>query len=185
MGCGWLNPRMAIELRAAIPILRMHDVAVTKRFYLDYLGCTSDGQDGEGDRPIFMKVSRGGMRLHLSSHHDDGTPGTAVLVVTWGVAELHAELAAKNHPFLNPGLEPGPRWRRLRVKADRSRFESAALLRAARRGIIQLGDRICPSRAADTVKRIARDREAMSITDYSRGRRCPSLIVSPVGGRGG
>jgi catechol 2,3-dioxygenase-like lactoylglutathione lyase family enzyme len=99
---------MGIELRAAIPILRMHDVAVTKRFYLDYLGCTLDGQDGEGDRPIFMKVSRGDMRLHLSSYHDDGTPGTVVLVVTRGVADLHAELAAKRYPFLNPGVEPGP-----------------------------------------------------------------------------
>ena len=61
-----------------------------------------------GDRPIFMKVSRDGMRLHLSSHRDDGTPGTVVLVVTSDVAALHAELAAKNYPFLNPGLEPGP-----------------------------------------------------------------------------
>ncbi len=99
---------MGIELRAAIPILRMHDVALTKRFYVEYLGCTLDDQAGEGDRPIFMKVSRGGMRLHLSSHHDDGTPGTAVLVVTSGVAELRAELASKDYPFLNPGLEPGP-----------------------------------------------------------------------------
>ena len=103
-----LNPLMAIELRTAIPILRMHDVAVTKRFYLDYLCCTLDEQDGDGDRPIFMKVSRDGMRLHLSSHHDDGTPGTVVLVVTSEVAALHAELAAKDHPFLNPGLEAGP-----------------------------------------------------------------------------
>jgi ribosomal-protein-alanine N-acetyltransferase len=98
---------MGIQLRAAIPILRMHDLALTKRSYLDYLGCSLDGQDGEGDRPIFMKVSRDGMRLHLSSHHDDGTPGTVVLVVTSDVAALHAELAAKNYPFLNPGLEPG------------------------------------------------------------------------------
>src|SRR5579872_3653323 len=33
-----------------------------------------------------------GMRLHLSSHHDDGTPGTAVLVVVRNVEALHAEL---------------------------------------------------------------------------------------------
>lgn len=99
---------MEIELRAATPILRMHDLAVTKRFYLEYLGCTLDWQDGDGDRPIYMQVSRDGLRLHLSSHHDDGTPGTAVLVVTSGVAELHAELAGKNYPYLNPGLGPGP-----------------------------------------------------------------------------
>ena len=104
----WLNPDMGIDLRAAIPILRMHDLAVTKRFYLEYLGCTLDAQDGDGNGPVFMKVSRGELRLHLSSHHDDGTPGTVVLVVTYGVSDLHAELAAKNYPFLKPGLESGP-----------------------------------------------------------------------------
>ena len=103
-----LDLRMAIEVRAAIPVLRMHDVAVTKRFYLDYLGCTLDGEDGEGDAPVFMKVSRDAMRLHLSSHHDDGTPGSVVLVVISGVVDLHAELATKKYPFMNPGLEPGP-----------------------------------------------------------------------------
>jgi catechol 2,3-dioxygenase-like lactoylglutathione lyase family enzyme len=113
---GWLNPRMGIELRAAIPILRMHNVAVTKRFYLDYLGCNLDAQEGEEDSPTFMKVSRGAVRLHLSSHHDDGTPGAVVLVVTSGVAELHAELAAKNYPYLNPGLEPGPGGRGLELQ---------------------------------------------------------------------
>lgn len=99
---------MGITFSAAIPILRMHDVAATKRFYLEYLGCTLDAQDGGDDRPSYMKVSRGELRLHLSSHHDDGTPGTAVLVVTSGLADLHAELAAKDYPYLNPGLEPGP-----------------------------------------------------------------------------
>lgn len=105
---GWLNRCMGIELRPAIPILRMHDIAMTERFYLEYLGCTLDARDGEGDGPVFMKVSRGGLRLHLSSHHDDGTPGTVILVVTSGLAELHSELAAKDYPFLNPGLQPGP-----------------------------------------------------------------------------
>jgi extradiol dioxygenase family protein len=99
---------MEIELASPIPILRMHDVAVTKRFYLDYLGCMLDWQDGEGDRPVYMQVSRGGLVLHLSSHHDDGTPGSAVLVETTGVEALHAELRERNYPFLYPGLEPGP-----------------------------------------------------------------------------
>jgi len=99
---------MEIELASPIPILRMHDVAVTKPFYLDYLGCTLDWQDGEGDRPVYMQVSRGGLVLHLSSHHDDGTPGSAVLVETTGVEALDAELCERNYPFLYPGLEPGP-----------------------------------------------------------------------------
>jgi extradiol dioxygenase family protein len=86
----------------------MHDVSVTKRFYLDYLGCTLDWEDGEGDRPVYMQVSRGELVLHLSSNHDDGTPGSAVLVETTGVEALWEELRERDYPFLNPGLEPGP-----------------------------------------------------------------------------
>ena len=99
---------MDIDLASAIPILRIHDVAVTKRFYLDYLGCSLDWEDGEGDRPVYMQVSRGELVLHLSSHHDDGTPGSAVLVETRGVEALWTELRERDYPFLNPGLEPGP-----------------------------------------------------------------------------
>jgi catechol 2,3-dioxygenase-like lactoylglutathione lyase family enzyme len=86
----------------------MYDVAATIRFYVDYLGCSLDSQDGDGDRPVYLQVSREGMRLHLSSHHDDGTPGTAVLVVVRNLDALHAELHQRGYPFLNPGIGPGP-----------------------------------------------------------------------------
>jgi len=52
----------------------MFDVEATKRFYLDYLGCQLDWEEGEGDCPVFMQVSRGPLVLNLSSHHGDGTP---------------------------------------------------------------------------------------------------------------
>ena len=97
-----------IEVSALVPILRMFDVEATLRFYVEYLGCTLDWQDGGGDAPVYLQVSRGGLRLHLSSHHDDGTPGTAVLAVTRGLDALHAELRTREYPFLNPGIEPGP-----------------------------------------------------------------------------
>jgi catechol 2,3-dioxygenase-like lactoylglutathione lyase family enzyme len=97
---------VSVGLRPPIPILRMFDVEATKRFYLDYLGCQLDWQEGEGDRPVFMQVSRGPLVLNLSSHHGDGTPGTAVLVVVDDVEALHAELRDKPYPFLSPGIEP-------------------------------------------------------------------------------
>jgi ribosomal-protein-alanine N-acetyltransferase len=46
--------------------------------------------------------------LHLSNFHDDGTPGTVVLVEIEGIHDLHAELASRDYPFMNPGVEPGP-----------------------------------------------------------------------------
>jgi len=91
------------------PILRMYDVAATIRFCIDYLGCSLDHQDGEGDRPVYLGASREGMELHLSSHHDDRTPGTAVLVVVRNLDALHAELHERGYPFFNPGIGPGPR----------------------------------------------------------------------------
>lgn len=55
---------------------------------------------------MFMQVSRGPLVLNLSSHHGDGTPGTAVLVVVDDVEALHAELRDKGYPFMSPGIEP-------------------------------------------------------------------------------
>ena len=91
-----------------VPILRMYDVAATVRFYVDYLGCSLDHQAGAGDRPVYLQVSRDGMQLHLSSHHDDGTLGTAVLVEVRNIDALHAELHQRGYPFFNPGIGSGP-----------------------------------------------------------------------------
>ena len=99
---------MTISTGPVVPILRMFDLAATRRFYIDYLGCTLDWQDGAADGPLYMQVSRGNLVLHLSSHHDDGTPGSAVLIETQGVDALHAELAGRDYPFLNPGVGAGP-----------------------------------------------------------------------------
>ena len=93
-----------IQVISVVPILRMYDVAATIRFYVDYLGCSLDWQNGEGDRPVYLQVSRGGLQLHLSSHHDDGTPGTAVLVEVRNIDALHTELHTRGYPFFNPGI---------------------------------------------------------------------------------
>ena len=92
-------------MRPPIPVLRMYDLDATKRFFVDYLGFTIDWQDGEGDRPIYMRISRGPVALHLSSHSGDGTPGAAVVIPVDDVAALHRELHAKSYPFMNPGIE--------------------------------------------------------------------------------
>ena len=55
-----------VQVVSVVPILRMYDVAATIRFYVDYLGCSLDHQDGAGDRPVYLGVSRDGMELHLS-----------------------------------------------------------------------------------------------------------------------
>jgi catechol 2,3-dioxygenase-like lactoylglutathione lyase family enzyme len=93
----------------AIPILRIFDEAKALEFYIGYLGFHVNWENRGAERgPLYMEIERGGMRLHLSEHYGDGSPGAAVFVVTTGVVAFHAELQAKHYPYLNPGLGPTP-----------------------------------------------------------------------------
>lgn len=97
---------MKIILRPAVPILRVFDRAKAHEFYVDYLGCTLDWEHRFApDLPAYAQLSRDALVLHLSEHHGDGTPGTAVYVELDGVRALHSELTAKQYPFLRPDLE--------------------------------------------------------------------------------
>ena len=97
---------MPLQAHATIPILRIFDVAKAREFYLDYLGFTVDWEHRFEDlAPIYMQISRGGLTLHLSEHHGDACPGSTVFVRVAGLAEYHAELAAKHYGYLRPGIE--------------------------------------------------------------------------------
>jgi len=100
---------MALEVKGVVPILRIFDEGRARDFYVGYLGCSVDWEhrfDGQG--PLYMQVSRDGLVLHLSEHHGDGSPGHVVYVAATGVRELHAELGAKDYPYLNPGIGASP-----------------------------------------------------------------------------
>ena len=94
-----------VAFRRVVPILRIFDIDKARRFYVDYLGFTVDWEHRVSeDAPLYMQVSRGGMVLHLSEHHGDGTPGSVAYVETQGVRAFHAELQTKDYPYLNPGV---------------------------------------------------------------------------------
>lgn len=100
---------MAISFAKTIPLLRIFSVEKAREFYLDYLGFQVDWEHRfEPSLPLYMQVSRGDLLLHLTEHHGDCTPGAKVFVEMIGVAELHAELSAKNYSYLRPGLERAP-----------------------------------------------------------------------------
>ena len=93
----------------AMPILRIFDIEKAKEFYVGYLGFTVDWEHRfEETLPLYMCVSRGGMEIHLSEHHGDGTPGSAVYIETTGIVAYHAELSAKKYGYLRPGIGPTP-----------------------------------------------------------------------------
>lgn len=97
---------MAALFSATIPILRMFDVAKARDFYLDFLGFKVDFEHRFApDLPLYMQVSQGDARLHLSEHYGDGTPGTRVIIEMTGIADYQAKLIAKQHGYARPGLE--------------------------------------------------------------------------------
>ncbi|MCF4164186.1 VOC family protein [Zavarzinia compransoris] len=95
-----------VSFGPAIPIVRIFDVAKAREFYLDFLGFKVDWEHRFGDDfPLYMQVSRGGLKLHLSEHAGDATPGGNMCVAVTGIAAFQAELAAKNYRYMKPGLE--------------------------------------------------------------------------------
>jgi len=94
-----------------IPILRIFDVTKAREFYVDYLGFTVDWEHRfEPDLPLYMQISSNGVRIHLSEHHGDCTPGSAIRIETLGIRDYHRQLQEKRYPYARPGLERQP-WR--------------------------------------------------------------------------
>jgi uncharacterized glyoxalase superfamily protein PhnB len=95
-----------MTLGSVTPILRIFDEAKAREFYLGFLGFALDWEHRFGDNvPVYMQVSRDGRVLHLSEHHGDGSPGSAIRVRTSEIDAFHSELAARNYRYMKPGIE--------------------------------------------------------------------------------
>ena len=99
----------APQFQEAIPILRIFSVEKAKEFYVDFLGFAIDWEHRFAeDLPLYAQVSRAGLKLHLSEHHGDASPGSTVFVWMRGIADYHRELIARNYRYGRPGLEDAP-----------------------------------------------------------------------------
>ena len=106
---------MTISFGRVIPILRIFDIAKADAFYLGYLGFAVDWDHRFDDKaPLYRQISRGDLRLHLSEHHGDGSPGAQVRVTMSGIEAFHQELAGKDYRYMRPGLERTP-WKTLEI----------------------------------------------------------------------
>ena len=95
-----------VRFEAGTPIFRIFDVEKTREFYLGFLGMSIDWERRfEADAPLYMQVTRGNLKLHLSEHSGDATPGANAVVFCEGVAALHAEVSEKNYRYNRPGLQ--------------------------------------------------------------------------------
>lgn len=92
-----------------IPVLRIFDHALAKEFYCDLLGFEWRWQHQfEPDLPVYAEVARDGSVLHLSEHHGDATPGSAVMIVVADLRAYQEHLLAQRHSNTRPGISEDP-----------------------------------------------------------------------------
>ncbi len=95
-----------MNLSPAIPVLRIFSVDKAKEFYLDFLGFTLEWEHRfEENTPLYARIKRSDLILHLSEHHGDATPGSTVFVPVDDIEALHSELIAKRYTYARPGVE--------------------------------------------------------------------------------
>jgi hypothetical protein len=115
---------------APIPVLRIFSEEQAREFYLDFLGFSVDWEHRfDDDLPLYLQVSRSGVKLHLSEHHGDATPGACVYVPLTGIDDFHQELTGKRYRYARPGVEQLPWGRELQVSdpfGNRLRFAEAS-----------------------------------------------------------
>jgi uncharacterized glyoxalase superfamily protein PhnB len=88
----------------AVPILRSFDEKKAKEFYVDFLGFTVDFEHRfEPGMPLYMGISQGNCRIHLSEHFGDCAPGARVRIEVADVRSLCASLNAKGYGNARPG----------------------------------------------------------------------------------
>ncbi len=98
-----------IRLIDAIPMLRIFSVDKAHEFYLDFLGFEIDWEHRfHENAPYAAQISRSGLRLILTEHHGDGSPGAKVLIWMRGIVAYNRELLGKNYRYYRPGIEEVP-----------------------------------------------------------------------------
>lgn len=106
----------APALQPAIPIFRIFDVDKAMEFYRDFLGFSVDWEHRFGDNfPLYCQVSRGGVRLHLSEHAGDASPGAKAFVHMTGIEAFHRELAGKDYRYMKSAIDDQPWGREVHV----------------------------------------------------------------------
>ena len=105
-----------IQILAPIPVLRIFDRSKATEFYEDYLGMSVDWTyQGAVNAPGYMQVSRSMLRMHLSEHFGDASPGARLFIPMEDLEGLHKELTQKKFRFANPSIEKMPWGRELQL----------------------------------------------------------------------
>jgi uncharacterized glyoxalase superfamily protein PhnB len=91
------------------PILRSFDEAKTIDFYVEFLGFNVDWKHRfEEEGLLYMQISKDGCVLHLSEHHGDCCPGSAMRIEVAEIEKYQKELVGKKYKNSRPELEDTP-----------------------------------------------------------------------------
>ncbi len=94
------------EFQPPIPILRSFDEKATKSFYIDFLGFEILFEHRfEPGLPLYLGVRRGDCVLHISEHHGDSTPGSALRIEVPDVHAYCRSLNEKKSNHARPGVQ--------------------------------------------------------------------------------
>jgi hypothetical protein len=94
-----------MPLSSPTPILRIFDETKAREFYVGFLGFAVDWEHRfEPGMPLYMQISNGGCVIHLSEHHGDACPGSALRIQTDDVLSLNQALLAKQYRYARPGV---------------------------------------------------------------------------------
>ncbi len=92
-----------------IPIFRIFDIEKTDSFYIEYLGFKMDWKHQYAENmPFYFQVSLNNAVLHLSEHHGDASPGSAIRIKIKGLKSYHSLLIEKGYPYAKPAVEKTP-----------------------------------------------------------------------------
>jgi uncharacterized glyoxalase superfamily protein PhnB len=95
-----------MNFSAATPIFRIFDEAKAREFYVDFLGFTIEFEHRfEPTAPLYMGISLGACKLHLSEHHGDASPGSSIRIQCDDVDALQQTLLAKHYKYARPGVQ--------------------------------------------------------------------------------
>ncbi len=98
-----------VKLQSPTPILRMFDEDKAREFYLGFLGFAVNWEHRfEDNLPLYMEITRGECALHLSEHHGDSTPGSAVRIEVDDIETFHSGLSVKDYNYARPGIDETP-----------------------------------------------------------------------------
>jgi len=93
-------------VKPSVPILRSFDAALTKEFYLDFLGFELVFEHRfDAGAPLYMSVKSGDCEIHLSEHFGDASPGAALRIEVADVAQMSTALNAKSYKYAHPGWQ--------------------------------------------------------------------------------